>query len=168
MIHSYIFIRSIQEDLNKHRDLRYQTIKNVFYQELQSLINEFFILWPPDRCNANKVFFVDSGGLDILHNLHVELLKQPWYNSPFEMQHLEHVILQVYWNLTSNFIIQYIRLLVLRHSTTLDCIIQSYLRVKITPVKAPRNNSATGIRPKVIQNNIAIDVVYQALGVLIQ
>ena len=160
------YIDSIQPTLSRGRPsehLRNSIPKNIFADKVESLAFEYFYPCSSERANANRLLFVQHGGLDLMHRVHELLLLQPWQNIPVEMQYLEHAILRVLWNITASFTI---RTLVLQRPT-LKAITKSFLRVQVPKegtVSAPTNCFSS---PSILElNRIASEVVYKAAGSL--
>ena len=162
------FIESIQPELSVERvshDLDVRISQNVKSTLVESLAFEYFFPCASEKADANRLFFIDSGGLDLMHDLHTVLLQQPWSVTPLEMQYLEHAILRTLWNLTASFLV---RTEVLKRPT-LSTTAQSMLRVQILPkmqVKAPCNRFARRLVLESELDRIAAEVVYKASGTI--
>jgi len=162
------FIESIQPELSEERvshDLDVRIAQNVQATLVESLAYEYFFPCASDKADANRLFFIDNGGLDLMHDLHSALVQQPWRLTPLEMQYLEHAILRTLWNLTASFLV---RTEVLKRPT-LNTTAQSMLRVQILPnkqVKALSNRFARRLVPESELDRIAAEVVYKASGTI--
>jgi len=162
------FIASIQPELSSEsisEDLDKRILQNVKSNDVESLAFEYFHPCASERASANRLLFIHNGGLDLMHELHVMLLKQPWRTTPLEMQYLEHAILRTLWNLTASFLV---RTQVLKRHT-LDAITESMLRVEILPnkpIKAPYNGFANQRAPVHHLDQIVSAVIFLANGTL--
>ena len=162
------FIESIQPELSEERvshDLDVRISQNVKATSVESLAYEYFFPCASDKADANRLLFIDNGGLDLMHDLHSALVQQPWRLTPLEMQYLEHAILRTLWNLTASFLV---RTEVLKRPT-LETSAQSMLRVQILPkkqVKALSNRFARRLVPESELDRIAAEVVYKASGTI--
>ena len=162
------FIASIQPELSSEsisEDLDKRILQNVKSTDVESLAFEYFHPCASERASANRLLFIHNGGLDLMHELHVMLLKQPWRTTPLEMQYLEHAILRTLWNLTASFLV---RTQVLKRHT-LNAITESMLRVEILPnkpIKAPYNGFANPMAPEHELDRVASEVMYKANGTL--
>ena len=162
------FIESIQPELSEERvshDLDVRISQNVKSTLVESLAFEYFFPCASEKADANRLFFIDNGGLDLMHDLHTALLQQPWRLTPLEMQYLEHAILRTLWNLTASFLV---RTEVLKRPT-LSTTAQSMLRVQIHPkmqVKALCNRFARRLVLESELDRIAAEVVYKASGTI--
>ena len=160
------YIEGIQPILSSGKpseDFMKSIPENIFADKVESLAFEYFYPCSSERANANRLLFVQRGGLDLMHKVHELLLLQPWQNIPIELQYLEHAILRVLWNITASFLI---RTLVLQRPT-LNAIIKSFLRVDVPKegtVSAPANRFSCP--PTMELNRIASEVVYKAAGSL--
>ena len=155
------FLESIQPELLKGTLSRGPVTRSVKVSEVKSLTAKYFEPFATERANANRLLFVSNNGLELLHELHTILLRQPWENNPLEMQKLEFAILCVLSNITCSF---FTRTLVLRRPT-LDAVAQSLLRVELarrTTIEAPRNNYAAWGAVQAEFNSVLIEVLYRA------
>ncbi len=166
MINSSIFIDSIQTDLSKKQistDLTSKIVQNIIPPKIHSLAQTYFVPCSSDRAEVNRVLFVHCGGLNFMHNLHVQLLRQPWDNTPILMQNLEHGIMRVYWNITASF---NVRMFVLSNPVTLESIIKTFLRIEIDPEDGIETQKNTWGQSHFTFDRVAYEVVYKALGAL--
>lgn len=162
------FLESIQPELSKGAlttELDILISRSVKASKVESLASKYF--WPcsTERANANRLLFVSNNGLELMHQLHVALLRQPWKNTPLELQYLEHAILRTLWNITATFSI---RTLVLRRPT-LDAVGQSLLRVKVehdATIVAPHKLPAGRMALRGELNRVLSEVVYKAIGTI--
>ena len=160
------YIERIQPILSKGKPtafLNNSIPENIFADKVESLAVQYFYPCSCERANANRLLFVQRGGLDLMHKIHELLLLQPWQNVPIEMQYLEHAILRVLWNITASFTI---RSLVLQRPT-LKAIINSFLRVEVPKqgiITAPVNKFS--FQSMLELNRITSEVVYKAAGSL--
>ena len=162
------FLESIQPELTKEvisRELDMRIIRSVKAPKVESLPAKYFWPCPAERANANRLLFISNNGLELMHQLHVILLQQPWKKTPLEMQYLEHAILRTLWNITATFSI---RTLVLMRPT-LDAIAQSLLRVKVehnATIAAPRNKYTRRMAPQGELDRVLSEVLYKAIGTI--
>jgi hypothetical protein len=160
------YIERIQPILSKGKPTEFLTSsipENIFADKVESLAVRYFFPCSSERANANRLLFVQRGGLDLMHKVHELLLLQPWKNVPIEMQYLEHAILRVLWNVTASFTIRHLVL----QRPTLKAITKSFLRVEVPKqgiITAPVNNFS--FRSTLEQNRITSEVVYKAAGSL--
>ena len=162
------FIESIQPELSSEstsQDLDTRILQNIKATVVESLAFKYFFPCASEKADANRLLFIHNGGLDLMHELHVVLLQQPWGTTPLEMQYLEHAILRTLWNLTASFLV---RTQVLRRHT-LNAITESLLRVQVLPnkpIKAPFNGFASRMAPIYELDRVASEVMYKANGTL--
>ena len=162
------FIESIQPELSSEsvsQDLDTRIRQNVKVAQVESLPSTYFFPHASARADANRLLFIHNGGMDLMHELHVVLLKQPWGTTPLEMQYLEHAILRTLANLSASILggTQVFK------RYTLSEIIESMLRVEIFPKKpitAPYNRFANEIAPVHELDQIAAAVMFQASEIL--
>ena len=160
------YIEGIQPTLSHGRAsevLQASLAGHIFAHKVESLAVQYFYPCNTERANANRLLFVQHGGLDYMHKVHELLLLQPWQRTPIEMQYLEHAILRVLWNITASFLI---RTLVLQRPT-LGAIIKSFLRVHVPKeglIRAPPNRFS--FQSTFELNRITSEVVYKAAGSL--
>ena len=158
------FIVSIQPELSSEsisQDLDTRILQNINATQVESLPSEYFFPFVSERADANRLLFMHSEGVEVMHELHITLLKQPWRTTPLEMQYLEHAILRTLHDLTASFLV---RTQVLKRYT-LDAITESMLRVQIIPekpIKAPYNGFANQIALVYELDQIVSAVLYQA------
>ena len=164
------YINSIQSQLSGplthslDADLR-ECIKS---HQVESLAFKYFYPCNAERSKANRLLFVQHGGLEAMHELHLALLQKPWSKLPVQMQYLEHAILRNLWNITAAFSV---RSLVLCRPTIV-AVSQSLLRVKVhrdklieaIPLNASVPFNVGGGRMEM--NRIVSEVIYKAAGVL--
>ena len=101
---------------------------NVDEQKVKLLYTDYFKCPSVNEVSrANRLFFLQNNGLQIMYRLHKELLRHPWNNCVPEMQHLEHAILRVLWNISADFSIRELLL----QRPTLEATMKSFLRVEI-------------------------------------
>ena len=126
--------------------------------KVQLLASAYFHPPTDPRSKANRLFFVSNNGLQIMHQLHVELLRYPWDKCVLEMQYLEHSILNVLWDLSASFSIR----LLLLERPTLEAVIKSLVRVEI-----PANSFFHGpIGSSYEYKRITSEMLYMAVGVV--
>lgn len=160
------YIEHIQPILSKGKPTEFLTNsipENIFTDKVESLAVQYFYPCSSERANANRLLFVQRGGLDLMHKVHELLLLQPWQKVPIEMQYLEHAILRVLWNITASFTIRHLVL----QRPTLKAITKSFLRVEVPKhgiITAPVNNFS--FRSALELNRITSEVVYKAAGSL--
>lgn len=165
-----LFLESIQLELSHHnftQGLERRIILSVKEPSLkvESLAIAYFYPSSSERANANRYLFVSSGGLDLLYQMHVSLLKQPWERTHVEMQYLEHAILRVLWNITASFSV---RNLVLRNPT-LEPLVSSMLRVKVRRgrfICSPYKWNARAYGGQAAMDHIICEVIYKAVGTI--
>ncbi len=126
--------------------------------QVESLASAYFHPSADPRSKANRLFFVSNNGLQIMHQLHAELLRYPWDKCVLEMQYLEHSILRVLWNLSAAFSIR----LLLLERPTLEAVIKSLVRVEI-----PANSFFQGpIGSSYEYKRITSEMLYKAVGTI--
>jgi len=158
------FIVSITPELSSEsisQDLNTRIARNIKATQVESLFSKYFVPFASERADANRLLFVHNEGVEVLHELHVMLLKQPWRTTPLEMQHLEDAILRKLQNLTA---MCSVRTPVL-HRHTLNAIMESMLRVQILPnqpIKAPYNGFANQSAPVHELDQIVSAVLFEA------
>ena len=162
------FIVSIQPELSSEsisQDLNTRIVRNVKATQIESLFSKYFVPLASERADANRLLFVHNEGVEVMHELHVVLLKQPWRTTPLEMQYLEHAILCTMGHLSASIL----------HGTqvlkrdTVNAITESMLRVQILPnkhIKAPYNGFANRRAPVHELNQIVSAVIFLATGTL--
>lgn len=89
--------RGMSEQLN---DL----VTNAIEQEyIESLAFDYFFPWLDDKKYANKLHFINNGGLDIMMELYSLLQRETWGKCLLKMKYLEYGLLRVLWNLSETF-----------------------------------------------------------------
>lgn len=133
---------------------------------VECLATHYFHPFTSERAIANRLFFLDIGGLNLLHKLHCVVSKYPWEVTVHSLQCLEKAILRVLWNITASFDI---RLQVLRYPFIQLCV-KSALRVPIKyQVTSPKHLAYSGHRTPVydhMQEYTLGELMYKAFGVL--
>jgi len=130
MKRTYILLKPLEQELKKGvlKDSSQQLINwNVCSEDVEGLPDTYFAN-AAEQAEVNRIFFVDCGGVRMLHKLHEELLKYQWSHLPLRLQSLELSILRTFWNLTADFAV---RLSVLRNKRALQNIVKSFLRIRI-------------------------------------
>ena len=106
------------------------TILNQLCPEpLHALASVYFFPCSTKRAIANRLFFLDQHGLEILHKLFSLVSQKEWCYTPTSLQCLELAILRVLWNITAAFDV---RLQILKYPFMELCI-RSVKRVKLEP-----------------------------------
>ena len=137
-------------------------------ETVECLATHYFLPFTSERSIANRLYFLDIGGLEMLHKLYCVVLKYPWKVTVVTLQYLEQAILRVLWNITASFDI---RLQVLRYPFMELCI-QSALRVPIQykgRVLAPKHLALSGNRTSLteqLQERIVGENMHKSFGVL--
>ena len=135
-------------------------------ETIECLATQYFQPFKSKRAIANRLFFLDLGSLELLHKLHVLVVKYPWDVTVIALQHLEQAILRVLWNISASFDV---RLQVLRHKF-LELCMKSALRVPIQSnarVKAPKHLAfGTNPTPDLVEESILGENMYKAFGVI--
>lgn len=135
---------------------------------VECLANHYFQPSSSERSIANRLFFLDIGGLELLHKLLCAVLKYPWEVTVVTLQCLEHAILRVLWNITASFDI---RLQVLQYPF-IDLCMKSALRVPIKykeNVLSPEHLAFSSFRTPVtdqMQELVLGELMYKAFGVI--
>ena len=161
------FVQSIQAELSQNistAHLLARINQGISVEKVQALVEKYFYCKPLVRSKANKLFFAHNDGIGSLHKLHLQLLEQPWCNTPLEMQHLEKFILLAFSDLTID---PEFRSLVVRFPV-LEATIKSFLRVPIPSnanVTAPHNNYTNGIEQHLL-NIVVSEVIFHAMGTI--
>ena len=107
---------------------RVMTIIMVHEQFMIELSFNQFLPWLSPTKYANKLFFVVSGGLEVIMQLHAQLQQVSWDLLPEKLRLVECEIFISLWNLAESFQIR--RAMV--HYNALKACTSSMLRVKIT------------------------------------
>ena len=85
-------------------------ITNTMHQRLQTDCGAFtsdcvplryFSVFPTGTPNANQLYFLSLGGLDLLVNIYKLIHQLPWHKLPQELQDLEYACLQIIWNFSA-------------------------------------------------------------------
>jgi len=158
------FIVSIQPELSSEsisQEFDTRIVQNVKDIQVESLSSKYFVPFASERADANRLLFMHNEGLEVMHELHIMLLKQPWRKTPLEMQYLEHAILYTLANLSASILggTQVLK------RYTLNAITESMLRVKIIPrkpIKAPYNGFANQSAPVHELDRIVSAVLFEA------
>ena len=166
------YITEIQPILSKQEveteaatELNAQLPLHVKYHVLEDII-ECFGERVSDRADANRLLFIDNGGLNYICQLHDLLLKQPLHNTPLPMQLLEDSIVSMFWILSCSSVTS--RLLI--KPSIIKAIGQSFLRAKINnmgDIELSPNRFADiqqGSGPT--QKRVAFKIVFRAMGAL--
>lgn len=134
-------------------------------ERVECLASHYF--WPcsSERAIANRLFFLDQEGLQLLYKLHTLVLTYQWHETPVSLQHLEQAILRVLWNITASFDV---RTRVLEYPF-LELCVRSAKRVEIQykeRVRAPRHLACIAPTVPTEQDRILGEVIYKACGTL--
>ena len=134
---------------------------------VECLAGHYFRPFTSERTIANRLFFLDIGGLELLHKLHCIVLRYPWHVTVLSLQCLEQAILRILWNITASFDV---RSQVLKYPFMELCM-KSAQRVPILYKKSispPKHLAYRYYRPNMDheQQRILGEVIYKAFGVL--
>ena len=134
-------------------------------ERVECLASNYF--WPcsSDRAIANRLFFLDQQGLQLLYKLHSLVLTYQWQETPVSLQQLEQGILRVLWNITASFDV---RTRILEYPF-LELCMKSAQRIRIEyneRVRAPKHLACITPTPLTEQNYILGEVIYKACGTL--
>ena len=150
---------------------RVLSLIRVFEQQINpeivgSLATHYFQPSGTEHTMANKLYFIDIGGLSVLHSLYSVAVKYPWDVTVVTLQRLERAILRVLWNISATFTIQS---QLLRYPI-IDLCVKSALRVPVEYRKklvAPIHLAyATNPSPIEDQEFFLGENLYKACGVL--
>lgn len=89
--------RGMSESLN---DLVTHAIE---FEHIENLAFNYFFPWLDAKKYANKLHFVNNGGLEIIMELYSLLQRESWGVCILKMKYLEYGILRVLWNLSESF-----------------------------------------------------------------
>ena len=161
------FLDSIQTQLTTNPvplELRAEISSNVDCSPIEKLASDY-LLSSYAKAGTNRLLFVRTGGLALVHHLHSLLLRHPWDKvCNLRLQYLENALLRVVWNVTACFSL---RREVLRYSFVKN-IIESFLRAPIPlrgSVRAPPNIYMTTVAPQE-QTFVLCQVIFKSLGAL--
>ena len=90
-------------------------------------LGRLFLPWGSPEKRANKLFFVQNGGLELMLQLFSLLLTQPWTEMPLQLKRIEYKLLSTLWNLCETYKIRHE---VLRRGGLSMCL-QSLLQVEV-------------------------------------
>ena len=162
------YIRGREFDRENALGVIMQFEQHIKPETVECLATHYFQPFTSERAIANRLYFLDIGGLDMLHKLYCVVLKYPWEVTVVTLQYLEQAILRVLWNITASFDI---RLQVLRYPFIKLCV-QSALRVSIQykgRVLAPKHLALSGNSTALteqLQERIVGENMHKAFGVL--
>ncbi len=164
-----VFLTSIQDELSRNAlhspELDRRIARAIRSALVESLAFHYFYPSATERADANRRLFIASEGLQLMHEVHMLLLRQSWSRLPLELQYLEHAILRTLWNITASFSV---REQVLQRPT-LQAIARSFLRVKVERSKvisAPYHATVRHVALAAEMDRILSEVVYKAVGTL--
>ena len=92
-------------------------------------LTEFFCPWETPRTYANKLYFIDIGGIETILNLYSLILQSEWTEAPVELKYTEYLILRTFIKFCENLSLMRV---FMTHGM-LNMIFQSLLRAKIQP-----------------------------------
>ena len=143
------------------------TLDQLRPEPLHALASVYFFPCSTKRAIANRLFFLDQHGLEVLHQLFSLVSQKEWCYTPTSLQCLEQAILRVLWNITAAFDV---RLQVLKYPF-LELCIRSVKRVKIerremlvAPVHMACTSHAPGSERE--QNERLAEVIFKACGTI--
>ena len=90
---------------------------------------EFCYPWETPRTYANKLYFIDIGGIETILNLYSLILQSEWTEAPVELKYTEYLILRTFIKFCENLSLMRV---FMTHGM-LNMIFQSLLRAKIQP-----------------------------------
>lgn len=100
---------------------------------IENLAFKYLFPWLDARKYANKLHFVQYGGLDVVMDVYAALHHHPWKECVLKLKYVEYGILRVLWNLSETF---ELRRLIMWHNDGLVLCIKSLLRQKLEEGKA--------------------------------
>ena len=170
MKRTYVLLKPLEQELKKGalKESSKQSINwNVCSEDVENLPDAYFAN-AAEQAEVNRIFFVDCGGVRMLHKLHEELLGYQWSHLPLRLQSLELSILRTFWNLTADFAV---RMSVLRNARAVQNIIKSFLRIRIDeksrqikpPISVYRENSGYDWWK---WKNSAVNLPFKSMGAL--
>ena len=131
-------------------------------EHLESLVTTYFYLSDVEKSAANRLYFVHNKGLDLAVDLHRVLSSLSWNSIPPQLQHMEHAVLRLIWDLSSTI---GVRCLLLQKTNLIQQLCQSILRQEIIPyqfVRAHGNQKVTTTD----MDHVLAETMYKGIGVL--
>ena len=99
---------------------------------IENLAFKYLFPWL-DACKyANKLYFVQCGGLNVVMDIFVALHRRPWKECALKLKYVEYGILRILWNLSETFAL---RRQIIACNNGLQLCIKSLLREKVTEGK---------------------------------
>ena len=92
-------------------------------------LTQFFCPWETPRTYANKLYFIEIGGIQTILNLYSLILQNEWTDAPVELKYTEYLILRAFLEFCENLSL----LRVFMTHDVLNMVFQSLLRAKIQP-----------------------------------
>ena len=126
--------------LNKHGVPRKTGLPSLEVQQLLDIIGQderfildlgfhLFLPWMKPEKYANKLYFINKNGLDIMMELYSLLLSVPWHELPMKLQIVQCEMLCALWNLAETFPL---RREILKHGGLAKCV-RSLVQVHVEP-----------------------------------
>lgn len=138
-------------------------------KKVEKLVKQYFNPHTSASTKANRVYFVDNGGIETTYLLQKHLASIPWNCMSFEMQCMERVVLSIFWNLSATL---GIRCLLLNQSGLINSVCRSITRQKIIadePITAPAKQRANVSNPFILNmtpSALLIDTMFKGMGVM--
>lgn len=136
-------------------------ISGINEEFIENLAYKYLFPWLNARKFANKLHFVQCGGLDVVMDVYAALHHHPWNECVLKLKYVEYGILRILWNLSETF---ELRRLIMCHNNGLHLCIKSLLRQKLEEGKEIIDS--TDLESHRAQSWVLVENIGAALGLL--
>ena len=143
--------------------LEVQQLLDMIAQEEQFIIDlgfQLFLPWMKPEKYANKLYFIDKNGLDVMMELYSLLLSVPWHQLPMKLQIVQYLLLCALWNLAETCPL---RREILKHGGLEKCV-RSLVQVRVEPEMFTEINRYCSVERQ--QLLVLYETIGAALGTL--
>lgn len=127
---------------------------------IESLAFKYLFPWLDSKKYANKLYFVQLGGLDVTMEIYALLHRHSWDQCMLHLKYVEYGLLRVLWNLSETF---QLRRLIMKHGGLQLCM-KSLLRQKLEKRESIQDNTAVDFHQE--NSWILVETIGAALGLL--
>lgn len=143
--------------------LEVQQLLDIITQDEQFILDlgfHLFLPWMKPEKYANKLYFINKNGLDVMMELYSLLLSVPWYQLPMKLQIVQCEMLCALWNLAETFPL---RREILKHGGLEKCV-RSLVQVRVKPEMFTEINEHCSVEQQ--QHLVLYETIGAALGTL--
>ena len=127
---------------------------------IENLAFKYLFPWLDSKKYANKLYFVQIGGLDVTMDIYSLLHRHPWDQCMLHLKYVEYGLLRVLWNLSETF---QLRRLIMKHGGLQLCM-KSLLRQKLQERESIQDKTAVDFHQE--NSWILVETIGAALGLL--